>query len=447
MARARASDLLIIGGGIVGVSHALAAAARGLSVTLVERAPGGVAADASARNFGLLTRLYDDGGVWGARAARSRALYGEWAARFALPLRVTGSLQLAQTDAQWTALRALAARAPRALRAELLDARAARAAAPALAPAEELHGALHFPDDALLEPREMFRFALPRALAAAGVATVRGTAALALARDGAHGVRVRCADGATRAAGAVALCAGADAATLLPRAFARAAPALRVCKLQMLRVALPPPPRGAPPPRALTSGLSLRRYPALAAHAGAAAAAALAAGDAHGLAAEEALGVHVIARPAAAPPRGAWGGVAGESAALSDTEWVVGDSHEYVPLGGALDDATDEGVADAILRVAAGMLRGVRGLVDARAGGGAGGGEPRARVLAQWAGTYLQHDAGVFAACARAQGPRARWEEADEEGRGAVHIVTGLGGKGMTMSPALAEENVARWFG
>lgn len=444
-------DFIVIGGGILGVSHAAAAAARGLRVCLLERSPEAV--DSSVRNFGLLTRLYDDGGPWGARAHRSREIYESWAARGDIPLRVTGSLQLAQSAAQMAALRALTSTAPRSLGIELLDAASTRTRAPALAHDEELHGSAYFPNDALLEPREMFGPSfLPAALVRAGVDVCLRTAAVGIDKDGARGVRVRSSDGRTRTAHSVALCSGAETATLLPQVFAAERAALRLCKLQMTRVALPDAPssRAAgglpPPPIALTSGLSLKRYPALAAHAGAAAAATLRANDDARWVQEEALGIHIIARPATAPTRNPFGrAIERAPPHLSDTEMIVGDSHEYAGLDGVvLDETCDEKVTDAILRVAGGMLRGVRALAEARAGRGVS--EGAARVVAQWSGIYLEHKSGVFMATARKVGRRWERNDADVTAPGAVHVVTGIGGKGMTMGPGLGEENIGKWF-
>ena len=71
-------DLAIVGAGILGLSHAAAASALGLRTLVLEASPHG-AIEASARNFGLLTQLYDAPGAWGARASRSRSLYASWA--------------------------------------------------------------------------------------------------------------------------------------------------------------------------------------------------------------------------------------------------------------------------------------------------------------------------------------------------------------------------------
>ena len=67
-------DLVVVGSGIMGLSHAAAAATRGLAVAvaLIERNPQPMGA--TVRNFGHLTQLYSDNGPWGKRAERSREI-------------------------------------------------------------------------------------------------------------------------------------------------------------------------------------------------------------------------------------------------------------------------------------------------------------------------------------------------------------------------------------
>jgi len=496
----------VVGGGIAGLSHAAAASARGLRVVLLER--GAFCADASARNFGLLTQLYDDGGASGRRAARGRELYAGWARAGALPMRATPSLQLAQSPAQQRLLRAFATAATaRGLRCELLSAAEARREAPALARARagagagtgSIAGALRIEGDALIEPRVLVA-TLPAFLARAprrvaeGAGGAGGAAPLPVAlrcresvvaieaagaSEGA-GVRLTTSRGESVAAARAVLCAGGDVVSLLPGVFARHAAQLRLCKLQMTRVRLPPAREaaaaggagGAPRaalPLPVTSGLTLRRYPAFPAFAPAAFADMMReeAGDAAAERAER-LGIHVIARPAARLPRtafgdlmldglGGLGGLAGGAGEvpLDDSEIVLGDSHQYAALappaaagsaGAAqphqFDEACDEGVTDEILRVAGTMLRGVEALRAQRAGERAGTGArgAAARLLSQWSGVYLQHSAGALNLTLDAR-------EHVEDGAGRLHVVTGFGGAGMTMAPGLAEENVARWFG
>jgi hypothetical protein len=271
--------------------------------------------------------------------------------------------------------------------------------------------------------------------------------------------------------------------SLLPGVLAAHARDLRLCKLQMTRLRLPRSGGGGgggPLPLPVTSGLTMRRYPAFRVHAPAEFAAMMAAGgDPEGAdAAAEALGIHIIARPAAALQRSAFGDAAegglggwrGGEAPLAEDEVVLGDSHQYAPVGGVegaagagagagapFDEACDERVTDEMLRVAGSMLRGVGALLrqrtgaDVGAGAGAGalaGAVAPARLLSQWSGVYLQHTQGLLnesvSAADVARGGGGGGGLAGLEGR--VHYVTGLGGAGMTLSPALGEENVARWF-
>jgi glycine/D-amino acid oxidase-like deaminating enzyme len=527
-------DLVVVGAGICGLSHAAAAAARGLRVALLER--DDAARLASARNFGLLTQLYDDGALAGRRARRSRELYAEWARRGALPARPSRSLQLAQSAQQLSVLEAFAAAsrarhgalgalgAPAAgdgaagggaaggagaggsvvPRASLLTAAEAALLAPGLRTrgAGAVRGALLIEGDALVEPRVLCA-SLPRFLERdCGVALLRRTSAVGLRAaapgGGAGGVLVRTAAGEELRAAQAVVCAGADAASLLPGVLAAHAADLRLCKLQMMRLRLPrgaPGPGPGPLPLPVTSGLTMRRYPAFALWAPAEHAAMMArGGDPEGAdAAAEALGIHVIARPAAALQRSAFGDAAegglggwrlgAPPPPLAEDDVVLGDSHQYAPLGaeagpadgeavgagaGAgsgppaaspFDEACDERVTDEILRVAGGMLRGVGALLRQRAGragaggaGGAGGdsdddargGDEPARLLSQWSGVYLQHSRGLLNVTLSAGDAARDPLLAGLEGR--VHVVTGLGGAGMTISPALGEENVARWF-
>jgi len=520
----RAYDLVVVGAGICGLSHAAAAAARGLRVALLER--GDVCREASSRNFGLLTQLYEDGALAGRRAARSRELYAAWARRGALPFRETRSLQLAQSAPQLRVLAtfarasaerrgalaagsgsssAAASPAP-APRATLLTPEEAAELAPGLALAGAgagagarararrgaVRGALLIEGDALVEPRVLCA-SLPAFLAReCGVALFRRTSVVSLRAEGAAGaagapgagaggVLLRTAAGEELRAAQAVVCAGADAASLLPGLFAAHAADLRLCKLQMTRLRLPPPMTTAarlgkspPLPLPVTSGLTMRRYPAFAVHAPAEFAAMMApGGDEEGAdAAAEAMGIHIIARPAAALRRSAFGDAAeggfggwrpgAAPPLLAEDEIVLGDSHQYAPLGAEagdsggndapFDEACDEHVTDEILRVAGGMLRGVGALRRQRMGsGGDGDGDGEddgaaapARLLSQWSGVYLQHKSGLLLATLGAAEVERDRALAGLEGR--VHVVTGLGGAGMTLSPALGEDNIAKWF-
>jgi len=248
------------------------------------------------------------------------------------------------------------------------------------------------------------------------------------------------------------VCSGEDVVTLLPGVFKEEGSDLRLCKLQMLRVALPTFLKSTPhpPPMPITSGLSLRRYPGPQSlfpdlHS------KMMLEDKEGRDGEaEALGIHVIARPALNLPRTPFGGVRTDamgSGGLSSNEWIIGDSHEYSPATGqdvGMDEACDEGVTNEILRVAGSMLGGLGNLALSRSNVKCErqSTEINCRLLAQWCGFYLDHKRGIFSATLRvdSRGSVERVDGDHNMNSGNVHVITGIGGKGMTMSPALGEE-------
>jgi len=503
-------DLIIIGAGICGLSHAAAAAARGLSVAVFERNARCI--DASARNFGLLTQLYDDGARNGQLAARSRELYETWANKGGLPFKRTPSLQLAQSEKQLSLLRAFSktVNSRGVMKCELLDAKEAQRLVPALsvlsspygtANSGEILGALCIQGDALIEPR-ILTASLPSFLSSSSSLfgdEKRGTpfqpvsmrfleTVHTISQDGdsLNSLKLTTSRGQTAFASQVAVCSGADVVSLLPHVYSHHSSSLRLCKLQMMRVGLPMskqyPTLRETLPLPVTSGLTLRRYPAFSAFAPA---------EREEMMKSEKdeiadnLGIHIIARPSAKLPRTTFGNVVFSKSKesswmnqeMDESEVILGDSHQYLPLPrlnttqnsknedelsskeNVFDEASDENVTNEILRIAGTMLKGINGLYLQRtstngersAGSEFGQGEV-ARLLSQWSGVYLQHDAGLLNVDYRSAVCSAKNEEVVDhqikvgEKGGSVHVVTGLGGAGMTLSPALGEANVQRWF-
>jgi FAD dependent oxidoreductase TIGR03364 len=92
-AAVRRADTAIVGGGIVGLAHALAAAKRGDKVVLFER--DDYAVGASIRNFGMIWSVGQQRGAMYERALRSRAVWQEISEKTGLWAAPTGSLHLA----------------------------------------------------------------------------------------------------------------------------------------------------------------------------------------------------------------------------------------------------------------------------------------------------------------------------------------------------------------
>lgn len=90
MSTKNSTEIAIIGAGIVGLAHALAAAKRGFKVTVFERNLAAVGA--SIRNFGMVWPIGQPAGKLRDRALRSRDIWIEIAEKAGLYLDRTGSL-------------------------------------------------------------------------------------------------------------------------------------------------------------------------------------------------------------------------------------------------------------------------------------------------------------------------------------------------------------------
>ena len=209
----RAPDVLIVGGGVIGLAIAREAARAGMSVTLLER--GGVGGEASGASAGMLASQLEahEPGPLLALSLRSRALYPEWAAALleetgvSIDLRRDGALVVAKDAATSRHLDA-AFRFQRdaGLPVERLDAAAARRAEPALAPGIE--GGLFLPEEASLDPVLLTR-ALAAAAQRAGARVVSGCGVASIAAASGRVEGVVAADGTRHAAARVVIAAGA----------------------------------------------------------------------------------------------------------------------------------------------------------------------------------------------------------------------------------------------
>jgi glycine/D-amino acid oxidase-like deaminating enzyme len=144
--------VVIVGGGVLGVMHAVAARRRGLDVVHLEREAA--ARGASLRNFGLIWVSGRAAGPELALALRARRLWEDLAAEVpGVGFRPHGSLTIAVSEAELALLTEAAARPDAAERGyELLDAPAAREVNPALR--GSFAGALWCHRDAIVEPRQ-----------------------------------------------------------------------------------------------------------------------------------------------------------------------------------------------------------------------------------------------------------------------------------------------------
>lgn len=237
-------DVAIVGAGIVGLAHALAAARLGRRVVVLDR--DAQANGASIRNFGFVTVTGQERGRTWRRARRSREVWAEIAEPAGIKIEQHGLAMVAQRPEAQAVLEAFMA-TDMAERCRWLGAVEARNRLGGMRPAH-LRGALFSEIDLRVESRTAIP-ALTRWLAAShGVVFRHGVAV----HDVGTG-RLETSAGPVRAT-TIVVCPGDDLTTLFPEVLAGAG--LTRCKLQMMRLA----PPGYRLPATVMSDLSLVRY-------------------------------------------------------------------------------------------------------------------------------------------------------------------------------------------
>ena len=379
--------VVIVGGGILGTMHAVLARRHGYAVTQLEREPAG--RGASVRNFGLVWVSGRRAGAELALALRARALWEEIAEGApGTGFRPAGSLTVATGEAELAVMREAAALPDAKQREfELLSADEVRSVNPALR--GEFLGGLHCRADAIVEPRVTLP-ALRASLAGPSYEWRPGLEAVEVA---AHGVRDSRGD--WHRGDLVVLCTGANftglagphlvssgALALAPGADGQAAAGteargLRRVRLQMLQTL----PFAGTLTTSLADGDSLRYYPA-----------------------------YDVPSRAALPPQAPVAAANRAQLLLVqrlDGSLTIGDTHEYdEPFG---FDVTEDAYEHLLSRAYA-LL-----------------GTALPAVRRRWAGVYSEvtGTSALYHRSAVAPG---------------VVLVTGPGGRGMTCSPAIAEE-------
>ncbi|MFC9633738.1 glycine oxidase ThiO [Streptomyces mirabilis] len=238
---ARVSDVLVIGGGIIGLVTAWRAAQRGFTVTVVDPEPGGGAARVAAGMLAAVTELhYGEQTLLGLNLASARR-YPDFAAELTeasgqdLGYRRCGTLAVAMDADDRAHLRELHALQHRSgLESEWLSGRECRRLEPMLAPG--VRGGLRVDGDHQIDPRRLAK-ALVTACERAGVEFHRAWAErLTVVRDRAAGVVTT--GGEQLAAGQVVLAAGSLSGKL-PGVPADVLPPVRPVKGQVLRLTVP----------------------------------------------------------------------------------------------------------------------------------------------------------------------------------------------------------------
>lgn len=372
-------DLLVVGGGVLGTFHAFHAVDRGLSVQLVERhaAPQG----ATVRNFG---QVVPSGarGVWQTYGRRSLEIYQRVQNEFDISIRQLGTIYVASDDDELKLLHELAEiNLQNGYRSELWEPEQCRKRYPQLC-RDYCKGGLFFPLEMSANPRQMI-FKLHQFLQTKESFQATFQANIHRIESTAAGVEVTATNGQSWLAERVIVCSGTECQQLFSDRFR--ASDIKVVKLQMLR--LKPQPDVVIPGNVLT-GLSIRRYESFSECPSWNAIKARESADSFW----KRWGVHLLVKQEVD------GGI------------ILGDSHEYqaVAEDGELDYELKQSISDYFVTEMQKILR--LNSWD---------------IESAWAGFYSQ--TGL---------PQGIWTEVVDD---KIHLVTGIGGKGMTTSAGFAE--------
>ncbi len=336
---------------------------------------------ASVRNFGMVIPSAMPNREWHRLALESVTIYSQLAEELNFPLQKTGTQYLATTPLEAQVLREFAHYGPDLEhQCQFLDAHQSREANPVVSP-ETCQASLLFPDDVRLDARFFLKTLLTWMIEKKLCHYQSSTVAVQVERDGTD-CRVTTTDGAQWTAKHIVICNGSDFRLLFPQQFALSG--LLRCKLQMMRTV---PQEKVRLVSSLASGLSIRHY--------------------HSFRIcpswpqlkEEPInpelskrGIHIL------------------MVQDSDGRIVVGDSHQY--SSSDLDDNPDAYTEELILQEARRFIH-----------------LPSWKISERWPGIYCLHPQREI-----------YWERIDER----IHLITGIGGKGMTTSPALARESVGQ---
>lgn len=246
------TEIAVVGAGIVGLAHALAAARRGHRVTVFERNERAVGA--SIRNFGMVWPIGQPPGPLRDRAMLSRQIWMDMATKGGFFYDPVGSLHLAYHPDELAVMEEFVALAqPTGYAVQLLTAEEA-AAKSQTAVTTGLLGALWSETEVIVDAREAIT-TLPQVLQAVFNIEFRFGATITAINSPQFTV-----NGETWTADHIFVCSGADFETLYPDLYHNSG--ITKSKLQMMRTS--PQPQGYRIGPALCCGLTLTHYTAFA---------------------------------------------------------------------------------------------------------------------------------------------------------------------------------------
>lgn len=379
-------DLIVIGAGVLGTFHAYHAIQSGLKVAVIEKDKQPLGA--TVRNFGQVVPSGMDT-KWQNYGRESLKIYGDIQREFDISVRRNGSVYLASDQEELQLIEELAAiNKKNSYESYLLTKEQCLNKYPGLRP-DYVKAGLFFPEEVTVEPRVMINRVLQFLVSEKALEYYPDTKVISCDSRGDQGVEVYTADGQLFMASKVILCGGAEFKDLYPDVFAKSD--LEVTKLQMLQTK---PQRGYELKGSILTGLSIRRYEAFYECPSFDAVKAREIPESF----EKKWGVHILLKQAA------------------DGSVIIGDSHEYA-------DAADIDNLGFDLRadVDEFMINEAKKIFDL----------PTFEIQNRWFGMYSQcKENDIFQ------------HTVDQN----IHIITGIGGKGMTGSAGFSKQNIEQIF-
>ena len=370
-------DLIIIGGGILGISHAYQALEKGLRVAVIDR--NKQARGSSVQNFGQVV----PSGMnlkWQPYGRKSLEIYKSMQSRFDISVRNNGSVYIASNSEEMTLLEELAViNRQQDYPSQLLTAGECLERYEGLR-ADYCKGGLFFPEEITVEPRTAVHRIRQYLEEQKGLVYFEQTLVtdIETLQDA---CRVKTSDGNTFQAGRVLVCSGYEFQTLFPHIFAKSD--LQAVKLQMILLEAQP---AQVIPGSILTGLSIRRYESF--HECPSYARIKAGENKESL--DKKWSVHILFKQAL------------------DGSIILGDTHEYADANDAesLGQQMREDMNRYMLQEAARIFH-----------------LQNWNVRETWLGTYSQcKHQDIFR------------HTIDDK----IHLLTGIGGKGMTASPGYA---------
>jgi FAD dependent oxidoreductase TIGR03364 len=378
-------DLIVIGSGVLGTFHAFHALKKGFKVAIIEKdkMPKG----ATIQNFGQVVPSGMDT-KWQAYGRESLAIYKKIQSQLDISIRQNGSIYLASNEEEVLLIEELShINRANNYQSHLLTKQECMARYPGLR-SDYVKAGLFFPEEVTVEPRTMIYRLHEFMIRELGLKLITNTSIINC-ESITNGVVVSSAANEEFLASKVIICNGNEFKNLYPKLFNESD--LEVSKLQMMQTK---PQQNFKLNGSILTGLSIRRYEAFYECPSFKAIKSKENPDSL----EKKWGVHILFKQAA------------------DGSVILGDSHHY-----ANANNTDDLGFDLDMDIDNFMIEEAKKIIDL----------PNYDIQNRWFGMYSQ----------------CKTKDVFEHTLGDnIHIVTGIGGKGMTGSAGFSKENISKIF-